>query len=68
MARLSNRQRVFTLIRAEPGLTDSEIRHRTGIEPHQQVNQICRSLASTGLIRRVTDPEVGSGTIPKHRD
>jgi hypothetical protein len=50
---MTNRQRILTLIREVPGLTDSEIRQRTGIEPHQQVNQICRGLAADRLIRRV---------------
>lgn len=53
---MTNRERVLALIRDRPGLTDSEIRQRTGIEPHQQVNQICRSLAAAGLIERVTGP------------
>ena len=50
---MTNRERVLALLRSEPGgLTDSEIRERTGIEPHQQVNQICRKLAQAGLIQR----------------
>ena len=56
MARTTNRDLVLALIRAEPGLTDTEIRKRTGIEPHQQVNQICRSLAAAGLSKRVSGP------------
>ena len=54
---MTNRERVLALVRAEPaGLTDSEIRERTGIQPHQQVNQICRSLAQAGLIERRAGP------------
>lgn len=49
---MTNRERILELIRAKPGLTDSEIRESTGIEPHQQVNQICRSLAASGLTTR----------------
>ena len=50
---MTNRERVLALIRSEPdGVTDSEIRERTGIKPHQQVNQICRKLAQAGLIHR----------------
>ena len=53
---MTNRERILALIRNRPGLTDTEIRQRTGIEPHQQVNQICRALASGELIERVTGP------------
>ena len=50
---MTNRDRILELLRtAERPLTDSEIRRRTGIEPHQQVNQICRKLAAAGLIDR----------------
>ncbi len=54
---MTNRARVLALIKSESGLTDSEVRLRTGIEPHQQVNQICRSLAVAGLIVRVDGPD-----------
>ena len=53
---MTNRERVLALLRTEPvGLTDSEIRERTGIQPHQEVNQVCRSLARAGLIKRAPD-------------
>ena len=51
---VTNRERILALIRASPGLTDTEIRERSGIQPHRQVNQICRLLAEGGLIRRTT--------------
>lgn len=55
---MTHRERVLALLRSEPvGLTDSEIRERTSIEPHQQVNQICRCLAQAGLIERRTGPQ-----------
>ena len=55
---MTNHERVLALLRSEPvGLTDSEIRERTGIQPHQQVNQICRSLAQAGLIERRAGPQ-----------
>jgi hypothetical protein len=50
---MSHREEILSLILARPGLTDAQIRRHTGIEPHQQVNQICRSLEVRGLIRRV---------------
>lgn len=75
---MRNRERVLVLVRSEPGgLTDSEIRQRTGIEPHQQVNQICRRLAEAGLIQRRSGREgrlinLPAGSLeenpqPKHR-
>ena len=60
---MTNRERILALIRAEPGLTDSEIRKRTGIEPHQQVNQICRSFAAAGITTRSKGPQ---GQIVNH--
>jgi hypothetical protein len=38
-------------------LTDAELRQETGVEPHQQVNQICRRLAAEGRLRRVPGDE-----------
>ncbi len=50
---MTNRELVLALVRSVPeGLTDSEVRERTGIQPHQQVNQICRTLAQAGFIER----------------
>lgn len=49
---MSNQQRILDFIRAYPGLDDDEISRRTGIQPRQQVNQICRQLAAAGLIER----------------
>ena len=69
---MTNRERVLVLIRSEPaGLTDSEIRERTGIQPHQQVNQICRSFAQAGLIERCAGPQgrlvnFPAGSLPEY--
>jgi hypothetical protein len=52
----SNQDIILELIRQVPGLTDSEIRQRTGINPHQQVNAICNRLADKGLTRRERGP------------
>lgn len=55
---MTNREQVLALIRSEPtGLTDTEIRERTGIRPHQQVNQICLTLARQGLTVRRAGPD-----------
>ncbi|MDB4959379.1 MAG: hypothetical protein JWO36_6948 [Myxococcales bacterium] len=50
---MTNRDRILNEIRnAATGLSDRELCERTGIQPHQQVNQICRALAEQGLVRR----------------
>ena len=52
---MTNPERVLALIRSNPrGLTDSEIGERTGIQPHQQINRICRALEEEGRTRRAT--------------
>ena len=54
---MTNQERILALIQANPeGLTDAEIRERTGIQPHQQVNQICRALEQIGHTKRVDGP------------
>jgi hypothetical protein len=52
----TNADRVLAAIRREPGLTDRELRERTGVSPHQQVNAICRRLAAEGRIVRSPGP------------
>ena len=71
---MTNRERVLALIHEESGLTDRDIRERTGISPHQQVNSICRALEDAGLIRRVPGPRgirnlpmSGDGAAPSRR-
>ena len=55
---MGNKDRILELIRAsERPLTDSDIRRRTGIEPHQQVNQLCNKLVAEGHIDRRKGPE-----------
>lgn len=54
---MTNRELVLRLIGSEPGLTDRQIRERTGIQPHQQVNQICRQLVTEGVTTRVPGPD-----------
>ena len=53
---MSNIDIVLAVIRGSQGLTDSEIVRRTGITPHQQVDQICRRLKREGRILREIGP------------
>lgn len=56
MARQSNEERIAALLRRRPGLDDDEISQLTGIEPRQQVNQICRRLERRGVLTRTAGP------------
>ncbi len=47
---VTNADTILAAITSNPGLTDAELRRRTGIEPHQQVNQICHRLVSQRLV------------------
>lgn len=49
---MTNARLIIHALRAGP-LTDTQLRLATGIEPHQQVNQICHRLQRRGIIRRV---------------
>lgn len=49
---MTNADVVLATIRQRPGATDGELRVLTGVEPHQQVNQICRRLAQQGVTER----------------
>lgn len=52
----SNTERIVdALLAADRPMSDSELRAATGIETHQQVNQVCRKLADRGFIRRDKD-------------
>ncbi|WOS62038.1 hypothetical protein [Sinorhizobium fredii] len=44
--------RIIELLRERAGLDDDEIAKALGIEPRQTVNQICRRLAASGVLRR----------------
>lgn len=61
---MTNEERVLALIRQHPGLSDAEIRERTGIRPHQQVNQITNRLARRGLTRRTRRADNRFGNYP----
>lgn len=53
---MTNEEKVLRAIHRLPGLTDGELVERTGVRPHQQVNQICRRLARRGRIERRLGP------------
>jgi hypothetical protein len=52
-----NRDRIIEALRLSAlPLDDDELSRRTGIEPRQTVNQICRALDRAGAIRRLPGP------------
>src|SRR5262245_6898196 len=53
MSDKTNREVVLDLIESHPeGLDDDDISQMTGIQPRQQVQQLCAQLAATNRIRR----------------
>jgi hypothetical protein len=63
-ASLTHADRILATVLSRPGLTDAQLRRVTGVEPHQQVNQICRLLEAKGLIRRVRGADGRITNIP----
>lgn len=59
---MTNTERILAALRAEPGLSDGQLRQGTGVDPHQQVNQICRRLEREGYLRRLVraDGRIGN--------
>jgi hypothetical protein len=50
---MTNKEEIFDLIRNHPeGLDDDDIAELTGIQPRQQVQQLCNQLADSKRIRR----------------
>src|SRR5689334_24164993 len=50
---MTNLETVEKMIREHPeGIDDDEIASNTGIQPRQQIHQICSRLAAAGKIRR----------------
>lgn len=49
---MTNADRILELLKQRPGLDDDEISRLTGIQPRQQVNQICRRLETHGRLER----------------
>ena len=56
MTASTNEQRIIAALRHRSGLDDDELSVAAGVRPRQQVNQICRWLASRGLVRREKGP------------
>jgi len=57
---MTNKEEIFELIQGHPeGLDDDDISHITGIQPRQQVQQICNQLASSRRIRRESVQKAG---------
>jgi hypothetical protein len=60
MASKPNKEEIFDLIQSHPeGLDDDDISKMTGIEPRQQVQQLCNQLASVRRIRRESTDKAG---------
>lgn len=47
---MSHVDAILTIMRRHAHLTDRQISERTGIEPVQQVNAICRRIADQGVV------------------
>lgn len=52
----TNTDRLIETLRRWPGLDDDQLARQSGIQPRQQVNQICRLLEGRGELRRTTGP------------
>ncbi len=50
---MTNADLIVATLKHAPGLDDDELSRKSGVEPRQTVNQICRRLDSMGSIRRV---------------
>jgi hypothetical protein len=57
---MTNKEEIFELIQQHPeGLDDDDIAEMTGIQPRQQVQQLCNQLADSKLIRRHSVEKMG---------
>ena len=57
---MTNKEEIFDLISNHPeGLDDDDIAEMTGIQPRQQVQQLCNQLADSKRIRRKSVEKVG---------
>src|SRR4029450_88658 len=57
---MTNKEEIFDLIKKYPdGLDDDDIAEMTGIQPRQQVQQLCNQLADSKRIRRQSVEKAG---------
>src|SRR2546421_661619 len=57
---MTNKEEIFDLINTHPeGLDDDDIAQMTGIQPRQQVQQLCNQLADSKRIRRQSVGKAG---------
>ncbi len=57
---MTNKEEIFDLINSHPeGLDDDDIAELTGIQPRQQVQQLCNQLADSKRIRRQSVGKAG---------
>ena len=57
---MTNKEEIFRIIQNHPeGLDDDDIAEITGIQPRQQVQQLCAHLAATKRIRRESVDKAG---------
>ena len=57
---MTNKEEIFDLISNHPeGLDDDDIAEITGIQPRQQVQQLCNQLADSNRIRRQSVEKAG---------
>src|ERR1051325_1119174 len=57
---MTNKEEIFDLINSHPeGLDDDDIAKMTGIQPRQQVQQLCNQLADSKRIRRQSVGKTG---------
>jgi hypothetical protein len=57
---MTNKEEIFDLINNHPeGLDDDDIAEMTGIQPRQQVQQLCNQLADSKRIRRQSVGKAG---------
>jgi hypothetical protein len=57
---VTNKEEIYDLIKDHPeGLDDDDIATLTGIQPRQQVQQLCNQLANSKRIRRESVEKIG---------